>query len=287
MIITNTHKLPQTIVDAVTFAEKDHTRGDYSVTELPKGVKQLWLTRRHYDKITVDAVERLWALFGTAIHYVLDKGEDKDVFKEEKLEVEILGRKVTGKSDHFNATLKIVSDWKFTSVWTPVYKSSYPDIERQLNCYAFMYGLVGFEVEKLQAVLLLRDWSKNKAKEGGNYPSCQMKVVPFPLWTAAKARQYIEECVREFEKYQDMADDDLPVCTPEQRWHKGDKWAVMKEGNKRAVKGGVKDTEKEAVDLALETKNGYVQPRPGEDTKCIDYCDCKKFCNYWQKTYNQ
>jgi len=281
MIITNKYNLPQTLVDAVTFSDK-HWQGDYSVTGLPKGAKQVWLTKRHDKKIKVDASERLWALFGTAIHYVLDKGEDRNVLKEERLEVMIAGKKVTGMADHFDG--KIISDWKFTSAWSVIYESSYPDYERQLNCYAFMYGLAGFEVEKIQACLLLKDWSKRKAEEDPNYPRCQMKVVPLKLWTAVEQRHYIEDRIKELEKYKDVPDDEIPECNPEQRWHKDDKWAVMKGKNKRASR--VLNSEADA-EKYMEMNEGdfSIVFRPGIDTKCIDYCACNIFCHYWKKTY--
>ncbi len=279
MIITNKMNLPQTLVDAVTF--DDHKRGDYSVTDLQKGAKQVWLTRRHDAEIEVDVSERLWALFGTAIHYVLDKGEDKNVLKEESLEADIGGIKLTGRADHF--TGKVLSDWKFTSVWSIVYKSSYPDYERQLNCYAFLYGLAGFEVEKIQAVLLLKDWSKSKARADDNYPNVQIAVPQFELWTAVRQRDYIESRIHEFEKYKDVPDDLIPECDPEMRWAKPTKYAIMKIGRKSAVR--VLDNELDAKDKLATLDNKHsIQIRPGGDTKCEDYCDCNKFCSYYNKS---
>lgn len=283
MIITNKFKLPQTLVDAVTFADK-HWQGDYSVTGLPKGAKQVWLTKRHDDKIEVDVSERLWALFGTAIHYVLDKGDDKNVLKEEKLEAIVAGKKLTGIADHFDG--KIISDWKFTSAWAVVYESSYADFEKQLNCYAFMYTLLGFHIEAIQACLLLKDWSRMKAKEDPHYPQCQMKIVPLKLWTEAEQKAYIKERIIGLERYKDTPDDKIPECTPEQRWHKDDKWAVMKGKNKRATR--VLDTEEEAHRYLEGNEGPYViKYRPGKDTKCIDYCDCNTFCNYWKAIYGE
>ncbi len=287
MIITNKYGLPQTLVDAIIFSDKAHQQGDYSASQLSKGAKQLWLTKRHDDEITIDASDRLWALFGTAIHYVLDKGDDKNVLKEEYLETKILNKSLTGKPDHFDG--KILTDWKFTSVWSVVYESSYKDYEKQLNTYAFMYGLVGFEVEKIQACLMLKDWSKRKMQEdrNGTYPPCQFKLVDkLKLWPATKQREYIEGRITEFEAFKDAPDNLIPECNDEERWKKEDKWAIMKGKNKRATK--VCDTEEQAEKF-LETNEGdyAIVPRPGLDNKCIDYCDCNKFCHYWQEKYGQ
>ncbi len=282
MKISNKHGLPQTLVAAITFSDKAHRKGDYSISELPKGAKQLWLTQRHDKEIKVDASDRLWALFGTAIHYVLDKGDDKNVFKEEYLEAEILGKKLTGKADHFDG--KILTDWKFTSVWSVVYESSYPDYERQLNGYAFLYGLLGFEVEKIQTCLMLKDWSKRKCQEdrNGTYPPCQFKLVDtLKLWPATSQREYIEGRITEFEKYKDTPDDEIPECNDEQRWKKPDTWAIMKGSNKRATK--VCTTEEQAEKF-LETNEGNyaIVFRPGLDNKCIDipssyFINCRSY----------
>ena len=71
----------------------------------------------------------------------------------------------------------------------------------------------------------------------------------------------------------------MPACTPEERWAKPDKWAVMKHGRKSAVK--VFDSEEEAnANIGL---GDYIEYRQGVDTKCEDYCMVNQFCPYWQK----
>ena len=79
----NKLNLPQPIVDAVKY--DGHRKGDYSITELPKSPKELWLTRRHDDEIVVDVSDRLWVLMGNAIHSVLEKSKTDNVLKEEFL----------------------------------------------------------------------------------------------------------------------------------------------------------------------------------------------------------
>lgn len=61
----------------------------------------------------------------------------------------------------------------------------------------------------------------------------------------------------------------------------GDKWAVMRNGRKTAVR--VFDTETDAENCAGELGNShYVEHRPAVSRKCGKYCLCKDFCNFWK-----
>ena len=76
-----------------------------------------------------------------------------------------------------------------------------------------------------------------------------------------------------------LSDDDIPHCDDNERWNSGTKYAVVKKNAKRAI--AVFDNLKDA-----QNKCGagyYVETRVGEDLKCDNYCDVKKYCNYWRK----
>jgi hypothetical protein len=92
---------------------------------------------------------------------------------------------------------------------------------------------------------------------------------------------FIREKITVYKQYQEAADDDIPPCSPDERWAKPTKYAVMKTGNKRAVR--VMDTQEEAEKLAADLgKNHYMEIRPGESTRCMDYCSCCEFCNFFR-----
>ena len=67
MKVTNNYDVPEALVKAVAL-EKHNGENEISATTLLKGVKEHLLTDRHWEEITVDVSENLWALFGTAIH---------------------------------------------------------------------------------------------------------------------------------------------------------------------------------------------------------------------------
>jgi hypothetical protein len=92
---------------------------------------------------------------------------------------------------------------------------------------------------------------------------------------------FIREKVAAYKQYDGAADDDIPPCSPDERWAKPTKYAVMKAGNKRAVR--VMETMEEAEKLAADLgKNHYTETRPGESTRCMDYCSCCEFCNFFR-----
>jgi hypothetical protein len=285
MIITNRYNLPQPLVDAVTY--DGHRKGDYSVTEILNDPKSILLARRHQDEIEEDVTDKLWALYGTAVHEVLNKNEDKDSLQEEYLKLEIkeptYDVTLTGSADIYKD--KVISDYKFTSMWSIVYKSMFKKWEQQLNCYAYMYKQLGFPVEKIQVIALLKDWSKSRAERDVNLPQCQVEVVDLDLWTEEDQIKFIKDRIAFIEKHKDMEDDDIPECSPENRWQTETKYAIMKEGRKSAVKLHIDESEAQKHLDNLDSKH-YIDIRKGEDKKCIDYCSGNKFCNYWKSHYS-
>lgn len=59
----------------------------------------------------------------------------------------------------------------------------------------------------------------------------------------------------------------------------------MKEGRKSAIK--VCTTKEEAEKVAAENKGSFVVERPGEDTKCMGYCNVAPFCSYYRERYGK
>ena len=111
-------------------------------------------------------------------------------------------------------------------------------------------------------------------------------VKPIPLWPEAKAKSYLEERVTGWKKNLTLKDDELPLCTSEERWATKNTYAVYKGENKRAMKVLTDMQEAEAFVEAMT--NQYpdfkltIQTREGKDKRCTDYCSVNKFCSYYQ-----
>ena len=71
MNVTNRLRLPEAFVKAVS-TTRHNEAGCFSATTLNKGAKEIILTDRHFDEITVDAAESVWAVWGKAVHAMLE-----------------------------------------------------------------------------------------------------------------------------------------------------------------------------------------------------------------------
>lgn len=149
-----------------------------------------------------------------------------------------------------------------------------------------------YTAEKLQIVAILRDWSKMEYKREvwdcqkkgfkPKYPEHQVKVLDVPVVSEDDVELYILERAIEHKKARALPEDQLPECTPEERWAKETKWAVMKPGNSRASK--LFDTEEDAkISLKMYGAGAYVEQRPGESTRCASYCPVASKCSIAKK----
>ena len=139
MKLVNSLGLPQALVDAVTL-EKHNAEGEISATTLIKGVKEYLLTERHWDDITVDVKDQIWALWGTTAHKLLEK-EYEGTFTEEKFEQKVGNYTVTGRVDCYDMENEILYDYKTTSAWKVVYKN-FEDWKSQGLIYAWLLSKI-------------------------------------------------------------------------------------------------------------------------------------------------
>lgn len=285
MKINNKLNLPQPFVDAVT-KEYEYKEKQYSVTTILKDIREILLTRRHQDEIEQDVADMIWLILGTATHSILENSKEADAeFKEEHFVEEVQnGYKLSGQADLYNIETKTVTDYKTCSVWKVIY-NDWEDYKKQLLMYAWAFKKMGFEVEKGEIVAIIKDHSKTKAKVDSSYPQYPVykKIFEFTESDYEEIEKFIKEKFSEIEKFEKIPDNELPLCSEEARWNDGDKYAVKKRGNKRALR--VYDTMKEAEEHLKQDESLELEVRKGEDKKCLEYCSCCEFCNYWKEKY--
>lgn len=279
MKITNDNDLPQAIVDAVMNDEYSKGESDISVTSLIDSPRKRALTDKYYEEITEDASERIWALFGQAIHTVLERA-NRTAVAERRLSMNVGGWIVSGGMDIYEESRGFLRDYKTASVWSLVFGDR-GKWENQLNCYAAILRHHGYPVERLQAIAILKDWSKNKAAEDPSYPQRGVVTIEIPVWKNEDALKYMSERVI----LHRQADFSLPKCSKDDRWIRDEKWAVMKSGRKKSLKNH--DSEKSAQFHADELGVGHsVVHRPGKSTRCRSYCSVAQFCTQYQDEQN-
>ena len=289
MDITNRFNLPVTLLNAVKDDEYDKGDSVLSVTQLISSPRIVLLQDLNADNLTVDVVDRVPALLGTAVHKIIEKGS-KDLpnhVVEERLFVEVNGWKVSGavdlQIDNRDGTWEI-NDYKVTSVYSVMDEK----IEwiQQLNCYAyFAMRAHGRNVTGLRIIAILRDWQRKQAEIKADYPQSQVVAVDIPLWTYEEQARFVHDRVSLHQSAKKMVDsgEGLPYCTDQERWLRGETWAVMKEGRKSAVK--LHDTEEEARDTAERLGAGHsVEHRPGSPVRCAgNYCMVAQWCRQYQE----
>ena len=294
MKITNRHNLPETIVRAIANDEYDKGDSVLSVTQLISPPRIVLLQEVNKDNLSIDAVDRVYTLLGTAVHKILEKGSEgvPGYILEERMFLEVNGWKISGavdlQIDNGDGTWSI-NDYKVTSVYSV--QSDKPEWEQQLNCYAYLsYKTHGRRATSLKIVAILRDWQRKQAELKPDYPQSQITVVDIPVWSLEEQQAFIEGRVLLHQGAKKAVDNGEPLvyCTDEERWVRGESWALMKEGRKSAVK--LYDNKEDALNAAKElgeskglSTGHYIEHRPGSAIRCAgNYCLVSGFCKQWQ-----
>ena len=298
MKITNNFGMPQPFVDFAINDKYSKGKADISVTTLIDSPKIRLMKEKHDHEIEVDAVDMVWALFGTAVHSVLENSkQSNDSITEERLYSTISGWVLSGAVDRQEIkdnNITIV-DYKVTSVWSVIYGK--PEWENQLNCYAYLVNDKNAfnenKVTNIKICAILRDWNRRDAERKEDYPKAPIVFVDIPLWDHEKASKYIIERMALHQEAQILSDvhGDVGLCSDNDMWKKNDTWAVKKKGQKRALR--VLDSEEEAIkyiDWHNETDKAYtkktdleIEFRVGEYTRCGNYCSVADFCNQYKE----
>lgn len=280
MIITNKLDLPNSLVRAVT-TEKHNKPNCISATSLLQGAKQFVLSDRHWEELEDDVSNRIWAVFGTAVHALLQDFNEDD-FVEERFECKVGDKTVTGQVDLYSMTREEISDWKTASVWK-IIKGDFSDWKKQGLIYAWLLKQSGLNVRKCRFIAMLRDFSQNKAKTEAGYPKKQAYVYEFNVTEKdlEEIEVFIKNKVEEISKAEHLIDDDIPPCSPSERWQSETTYAVKKEGRKTAIRVL---NDKELADKLAESlgKGHFVEVREGVSGRCAGYCLCCDFCNYYK-----
>ena len=286
MKTTNKHGLPAPMVEALRAETYDPGDCDITVSRLIIPPQMVALEARHQDEIEEDVSDRIWSLLGTSVHYMIGLVHDssRGYHGEKRLYMDVDGCRISGKPDLWTSTGRIY-DFKVTSVWNYIYSSSIESWTQQLNSYAALIREAGGDVDRLQVIAILRDWSRTKAQYDHNYPQSQVQTIDLGCWGSYAQKRFLADRVQAHRSALRLADEDLPPCHDDERWYSGNKWAIKRPGAKRATK--VFDSEEAARQYAIEKNlpvgegKGFcsLEFRPGEYRRCENYCAGYQFCH--------
>lgn len=284
MIITNNSGLPSAVLNLLQNSAYE-PKGDISVTRLIKPPRIVALYKRYGSTIEIDAQEMSWSVLGQSVHVLLERSAGKDVIVERRLHTKIYGWDVNGQADVYYPKEELVDDYKVTSVWAYL-NTIKEEWIAQLNLNAMLHRLLDQPVEQLRIIAFLRDWQMQKAKRDLKYPQHPIHPVGIPMWDNDKCVDYAEERTRMHQDAQALPDEELPLCTPEERWYRTGGFPAMQNGLKKADKvlKSAEEWRRWTAAEAPRLKPGrYFLPmeeRPGVNMRCQSYCEARSVCPF-------
>jgi len=295
--LTNKYNLPELFMIAAGEDDYNPGHGDISVTSLIAPAQQRRLRLEHDEETTEDVSDRVWAIFGTAVHYHLEKAviglkkrgkwNEEEDFSERRFYGEFNNKLLSAQIDLCHK--KVLTDFKVTSVYKikdSLLKGN-PDWTAQLNIQKRLMVMNGIEVGDMYILAFSRDWNESARLRDNEYPA-KVEYIPIPEWTDNELNRYIND--RMYEHF-DAPD---PKCTSEEIWEKEHIYALMKSGRKSAIRN--LQTEDAVMDYAeahgftktedgvRSLKSGYsIEYRKPERIRCERYCNVAPFCPQHQE----
>ncbi len=281
--------LPEPIFLALKNDKYDPGRADYTPSSLNQPAYQIALSQQlPPEKMQEPASSRIWALLGSAVHYMIElAGEEaKGRYECERryygtVNTDPYGIKVIGaQADIVDIEGKALYDMKTTSVYA-IKDGAKPEWVSQLNVQRWaVFKETGLIIEKLYIVAILRDWTKTKAFESG-YPKAQCVMIEIPIWELQETENWILGKVIERENAKASKRlHDIEPCSDEETWAKPTTFAIKKPGGARALK--VCYSMEEAVSENGQRPGTTIEIRHGERTRCKAYCPCADHCPAYQ-----
>lgn len=283
MKYTNKFNLPESIVNAVKRPTYSRGKSQISVTQLINAPQIVALREKHNEDIEVDVSDQVWALFGSAVHHILEQGASEKHLVEERIYTSVGQWILSGAVDvqilHGDGS-RTIQDYKVTRAYSVMNEKK--EWEEQLNIYGWLVRTVKkTPVKNLQIIAIIRDWNRNDAARNPDYPPCAFHTLDIPLWDVERAEQFVVDRLNAHQHaYAELElTGSLPTCASEDMWERPTTYAVMKKGNVRATK--VYPIREEA-EVHAKQLGAEVVVRQGERIRCANFCDVKPFCDQWR-----
>lgn len=241
------------------------------VTTLLKPPHMVRLEDRYHDAIEQDAGDLIPAMVGIAWHeYVANLNWDvgRTGYTERRYEKTCGEWTITGTPDwHDEHT---IVDHKTTRMWSYVFGKR--EWEEQLNIYRWLL-YPNLQIDRLEIHAVYLDWSEQQVRANSDLPRKRFQVVPVRLWPIEDTASFIEGRLKAIDEWSQH-------CTAEERWERGECWAVMKKGRKRAVARCATQHEAEAAVAREDDPSLWIEHRPGDPIRCRSYCAVKSHCSF-------
>jgi len=300
MKITNRAGLSPALVVCMDRILNTYDKGeaDFTPTQLVDPVQSVLLQQRYGDVITEDVQDLLHIFQGTLMHMMLEAGAPEGSLAEKRLycTLTVNGQDVTigGMPDIVldydpdKPGAVIMHQYKYTGArsWMAGVKDEWTMAE---NIYKYLIEMEGHKVTAMWLNMFFKDWKWYEfVARPLEYPAHAIEKLPIEPWKPDRVELLLEQRIRALLIADILPDDELPECTPEERWHTNDSWAVRKRGGKKASKvfwhqdGGEERACEYAAEMQHKQKAEYlVDLRKGESKRCTR-CFARNYCHQYQ-----
>ena len=215
---------------------KKYKNRNLSVTTLARSPRQQQLSVRHSHEVIQDPVESgYWKMFGHVVHSILEDHPKENDIIEMRQGIDVDGYWIHGQADRLTWDdengFYILQDWKLSSSEALLYGAK-PEYVSQLNVLKFIFENDNLPIGRLQNVWLSRNWDKRKAMSSPRYPQSPIVVIDIPIHDDRSTLQYIRDRIIAHDSARNLADDDLPDCTDQERWVSDVQYKVIKKDPK-------------------------------------------------------
>lgn len=200
---------------------------------------------------------------------------------EKTLRWDVDGMTIYGTRDLYDTLTHTIEDYKSTKVFTWTNQESRNKWMQQLNIYAYLSIMNGYEVKGLVINAFYKDWSKFNVNRFKDYPPNKIMRIPVRLYDIETLTKFVHALVK---KHKTAMEGELPLCTGTDRWASADQFAIKTPGAKKSIKNF--DEEAMAQNWMTENqhkyKNAFIEKRPGDSQRCDSYCPVASFCTQRQ-----
>ena len=178
----------------------------------------------------------------------------------------------------------IIWDYKTMSTSQIINEEKVKEWTEKANIYAWllMETKTVQKIDKIFYVPIFKDWTATKAERSRDIYDSPCPTIRLEIYDKEKIEKSIYDKVMKIEKYRLTKFEEIPYCSREERWEDKMEYKVCKvtDGQmKRAVSGGVFNTEEEAMDFltsklqkAKMSESYGIKRTGGIPKKCAKWC---------------
>jgi len=288
MKFTNKYHLSEPLVKALKHNDYSAGDSDYTPSSLIRPPYMTKLLKKFNEKLVIDVSDRFFILEGNVVHHIIEQFADNNNLVEKRLYAKVGKWKIGAQLDNLVLDAGILGDYKNTTHFK--FQRDFggrlpevPDWEAQLNILSYVIRNNKYNVNKLEIVGLLKDFSKSQAKYTKGYPKAPIVKRDIQIWSDEKIEEYITTRAM-------LHDSENPApCSDEEMWAMPAVYALKKKGRKSAVKLFPNESElmshatnKKWVNTdSMDTdhnpiiklnKEYSIEFRPGKRNRCEGYC---------------